>query len=95
MAFEISQRTDDSAIRGTAVVSDTVETMKAIASSVSSASNGIEALGAQSKLISSIVGTISGIAAQTNLLALNAAIELPGRESRVEGLRLLPMKFVS
>lgn len=75
VAFEISQRTDDSAIRGTAVVSDTVETMKAIASSVSSASSGIEALGAQSKLISSIVGTISGIAAQTNLLALNAAIE--------------------
>ena len=40
-----------------------------------SATDGIEALGKQSLLISSIVQTIGGIAAQTNLLALNAAIE--------------------
>lgn len=75
VAFSISQRTDISAQRGAAVVSETVETMRRISIEVSSASQGIEALGKQSLLISSIVQTIGGIAEQTNLLALNAAIE--------------------
>jgi methyl-accepting chemotaxis protein len=42
---------------------------------MASASAGIEALGRQSLLISTMVQTIGGIASQTNLLALNAAIE--------------------
>ncbi|WPP01586.1 PAS domain-containing methyl-accepting chemotaxis protein [Pseudomonas sp. HR96] len=75
IAFSISQRTDLSAQRGASVVSDTVQTMRRIASEMESASQGIEALGKQSLLISSIVQTIGGIAQQTNLLALNAAIE--------------------
>lgn len=75
IAFSISQRTDLSAQRGATVVSDTVQTMRRIASEMESASQGIEALGKQSLLISSIVQTIGGIAQQTNLLALNAAIE--------------------
>jgi methyl-accepting chemotaxis protein len=75
IAFSISQRTDLSAQRGATVVSDTVQTMHRIASELESASQGIEALGKQSLLISSIVQTIGGIAQQTNLLALNAAIE--------------------
>ncbi|WP_213881523.1 PAS domain-containing methyl-accepting chemotaxis protein [Pseudomonas sp. dw_358] len=75
IAFSISQRTDLSAQRGAGVVSDTVQTMRRIALEMESASQGIEALGKQSLLISSIVQTIGGIAQQTNLLALNAAIE--------------------
>jgi methyl-accepting chemotaxis protein len=74
-AYAISQQTDISANRGAQVVQDTVVTMNKIVDRISSASEGIEALGRQSHLISSIVQTIGGIAQQTNLLALNAAIE--------------------
>jgi len=75
IAYDVSRQTDTSAERGAVVVKDTVATMQRIAEQVESATQGIEALGQQSLLISSIVQTISGIAAQTNLLALNAAIE--------------------
>ncbi|WP_421957981.1 methyl-accepting chemotaxis protein [Pseudomonas ovata] len=75
IAFEISQKTDVSARRGAEVVQNTVQTMRRISEEMQSASTGIEALGKQSLLISSIVQTIGGIAQQTNLLALNAAIE--------------------
>ncbi|MCV4261925.1 methyl-accepting chemotaxis protein [Pseudomonas capsici] len=75
IAFEISQQTDVSAQRGATVVQNTVQTMHKISDELQSASSGIEALGKQSLLISSIVQTIGGIAQQTNLLALNAAIE--------------------
>jgi methyl-accepting chemotaxis protein len=75
IAFDISKQTDLSAQRGAAVVQETVETMRKISVEMQSASEGIEALGKQSLLISSIVQTIGGIAQQTNLLALNAAIE--------------------
>jgi len=74
-AYEISKRTDISANQGAEVVKETVGTMNKIVVQISSASDGIEALGKQSLLISSIVQTIGGIAQQTNLLALNAAIE--------------------
>jgi methyl-accepting chemotaxis protein len=75
IAYDVSRKTDTSAERGAVVVKDTVATMQRIAEEVESATQGIEALGQQSHLISSIVQTIGGIAAQTNLLALNAAIE--------------------
>ncbi|WP_409373341.1 methyl-accepting chemotaxis protein [Pseudomonas baltica] len=75
IAFSTSQQTDVSAQRGASVVQETVNTMHKIADEMESASQGIEALGKQSLLISSIVQTIGGIAQQTNLLALNAAIE--------------------
>ena len=74
-AYEISRNTDVSAQRGAVVVTDTVQTMRKIATDMQSASTGVEALGKQSLLISSIIQTISSIAQQTNLLALNAAIE--------------------
>ncbi|MBH8610299.1 PAS domain-containing methyl-accepting chemotaxis protein [Pseudomonas mohnii] len=74
-AFEISQQTDVSAQRGAFVVNDTMHTMRKIAVDMQTASGGVEALGKQSLLISSIIQTISSIAQQTNLLALNAAIE--------------------
>ncbi|TLX56180.1 chemotaxis protein [Stutzerimonas nosocomialis] len=75
IAYDISLQTDVSAERGASVVKETLVTMQKIADQVQSATDGIEALGKQSLLISSIVQTIGGIAAQTNLLALNAAIE--------------------
>ncbi|MEK1906240.1 MAG: PAS domain-containing methyl-accepting chemotaxis protein [Pseudomonas sp.] len=75
IAYSISQHTDDSADKGAAVVRQTVEVMQRIANQVQEASDGIEALGKQSQLISTIMQTIRGIADQTNLLALNAAIE--------------------
>lgn len=75
VAYEISRQTDTAAQRGATVVKNTVDTMQRIASEVESATHGIEALGKQSHMISSIVQTIGSIASQTNLLALNAAIE--------------------
>lgn len=75
VAYDVSRKTDDSARRGAVAVKDTVETMNRIVSQISTASAGVEALGQQSQLITSIVSTIGGIAQQTNLLALNAAIE--------------------
>ena len=75
VAFDISQTTDESARQGAAVVQDTVAVMTRIADEIQVAANGIEDLGKQSLVISTIVKTISGIAEQTNLLALNAAIE--------------------
>nr|WP_268800996.1 PAS domain-containing methyl-accepting chemotaxis protein [Pseudomonas sp. BSw22131] len=74
-AFQISQQTDISAQRGAVVVNETVSTMRKIADDMQAAAGGVEALGKQSLLISSIIQTISSIAQQTNLLALNAAIE--------------------
>jgi methyl-accepting chemotaxis protein len=74
-AYEISKHTDVTANRGAQVVNDTVATMNKIVEQISLAADGVEALGEQSLLISSIVQTIGGIAQQTNLLALNAAIE--------------------
>jgi methyl-accepting chemotaxis protein len=75
IAYSISLHTDGSAEKGAAVVRQTVEVMQRIARQVQDASDGIEALGKQSQLISTIMQTIRGIADQTNLLALNAAIE--------------------
>ncbi|KRP67694.1 methyl-accepting chemotaxis sensory transducer with Pas/Pac sensor [Pseudomonas orientalis] len=74
-AFEISRQTDVTAQRGAVVVNDTMHTMRKVAGDMQAASGGVEALGKQSLLISSIIQTISSIAQQTNLLALNAAIE--------------------
>ncbi|MBY8973422.1 methyl-accepting chemotaxis protein [Pseudomonas sp. P867] len=75
IAFEISQQTDVIAQRGAVVVNETMHTMRKVSVDMHAASEGVEALGKQSLLISSIIETISSIAQQTNLLALNAAIE--------------------
>lgn len=75
VAYGISQQTDSTAQEGAQVISQTLQVMQAIAEQVQSATEGIEALGKQSELISAMVKTINGIADQTNLLALNAAIE--------------------
>jgi methyl-accepting chemotaxis protein len=75
IAYSTSQQTDQSAQRGSAVVTQAVDVMRDLARHMQTAGDGIEALNAQSLVIGSIVKTISGIAEQTNLLALNAAIE--------------------
>ena len=75
LAYSTSVQTDNSAQRGTAVVTQAVDVMRDLAQHMQQAGEGIEALNAQSQVIGSIVKTISGIAEQTNLLALNAAIE--------------------
>ncbi|WP_374707398.1 methyl-accepting chemotaxis protein [Pseudomonas sp. PAGU 2196] len=49
--------------------------MRGLESSMQNAAEGIQALDTQSRVIGSIIKTISDIAGQTNLLALNAAIE--------------------
>jgi methyl-accepting chemotaxis protein len=75
IAYGTSQQTDQSAQRGTAVVTQAVDVMRDLAKHMQTAGDGIEALNEQSLVIGTIVKTISGIAEQTNLLALNAAIE--------------------
>jgi len=75
IAYTTSLQTDNSAQRGTTVVTQAVEVMRDLATHMQQAGEGIEALNAQSQVIGTIVKTISGIAEQTNLLALNAAIE--------------------
>ncbi|WP_325985234.1 PAS domain-containing methyl-accepting chemotaxis protein [Pseudomonas sp. W17] len=75
IAYSISRQTDTSAQRGSAVVTETLDVMRDLATCMQQAGDGIEALNEQSLVIASIVKTISGIAEQTNLLALNAAIE--------------------
>jgi methyl-accepting chemotaxis protein len=75
IAYSTSQHTDQSAQRGTAVVTQAVDVMRDLAKHMQTAGDGIEALNEQSLVIGTIVKTISGIAEQTNLLALNAAIE--------------------
>ncbi|SDO09082.1 methyl-accepting chemotaxis sensory transducer with Pas/Pac sensor [Pseudomonas arsenicoxydans] len=75
IAYSTSQQTDQSAQRGTAVVTQAVNVMRDLAKHMQTAGEGIEALNEQSLVIGTIVKTISGIAEQTNLLALNAAIE--------------------
>lgn len=75
IAYNTSQGTDASARKATDVVTQTVSVMRGLESSMQQAAQGIQALDTQSRVIGSIIKTISDIAGQTNLLALNAAIE--------------------
>ncbi|OLU25542.1 chemotaxis protein [Pseudomonas sp. PA15(2017)] len=75
LAYSTSLQTDASASKGREVIRDTVEVLHRLASAMQSATQSIQALDEQGRLVESIVTAISGIADQTNLLALNAAIE--------------------
>ncbi|MNO71626.1 Biofilm dispersion protein BdlA [compost metagenome] len=75
IAYTTSLGTDATARRATDVVTQTVSVMRGLEASMQNAAEGIQALDTQSRVIGSIIKTISDIAGQTNLLALNAAIE--------------------
>ncbi|MCE0892416.1 methyl-accepting chemotaxis protein [Pseudomonas alloputida] len=75
VAYNTSLGTDVSARKATEVVTQTVTVMRGLEASMQEAADGIQALDTQSRVIGSIIKTISDIAGQTNLLALNAAIE--------------------
>jgi methyl-accepting chemotaxis protein len=74
-ALEISRKSGDLSNQGGNIIHNAATAMMQIAETVQETSNTIEALGQQSKEISSVVQVIKEVADQTNLLALNAAIE--------------------
>jgi methyl-accepting chemotaxis protein len=75
IAFEISKKTDSSAVSGKQVIESTIKTMNELSHQMGTAGQGIFELNTQSMKVSELVESIRGIADQTNLLALNAAIE--------------------
>lgn len=70
-----AKEAEDIAVRGGQIVSQTVEGINRVATSVSLSARTIEMLGKSSEQIGEIISVIDEIADQTNLLALNAAIE--------------------
>lgn len=72
---ELAIHTMEQAEIGGQAVTDTVNQMTSIQSSVSESNQMIRSLSERSKEVGTILNVITGIAEQTNLLALNAAIE--------------------
>ena len=67
----IAQRT----VEGEAMMGETMQDMRRIASIIDASTQDVEALSEQARSVNKIVSLIREIADQTNLLALNAAIE--------------------
>ena len=74
-AAKSSEKADESAKTGEAIIRETILVMNRISERVKDSSDIIRSLGARSDQIGQIVGLINDVADQTNLLALNAAIE--------------------
>ncbi len=74
-AYDVSFDTDVKAIRGMELAAGSIFGAQTIAQQMTSVTDSVNALEAQSQLICYVVDTLSAIAKQTNLLALNAAIE--------------------
>ena len=74
-AYEVAQETRQISQNGENIILATIAKMQSITAIVEQSANLVDALGAQTTRITSIVNTIKEIADQTNLLALNAAIE--------------------
>ncbi|MBD8067975.1 HAMP domain-containing protein [Bacillus sp. PS06] len=72
---DLTEKTTELAEDGRGSLSDTVDQIESIFSSVTETDQAIQQLFDKSNEISTIVNIITGIAEQTNLLALNAAIE--------------------
>ncbi|MBS4051329.1 MAG: methyl-accepting chemotaxis protein [Methylomonas sp.] len=75
VALDISCKSGTLSHQGGDIIHNAAAAMLQIAASVQKTSGTIEALGQQSRQISSVVQVIKAVADQTNLLALNAAIE--------------------
>ncbi|MDR1850252.1 MAG: methyl-accepting chemotaxis protein [Zoogloeaceae bacterium] len=71
----IAQDAGDTSEEGGKIIERTAAEMTSIAEVVAKAAGVVQALGEESKQISSVVQVIKDVADQTNLLALNAAIE--------------------
>ncbi|MGD8811399.1 MAG: methyl-accepting chemotaxis protein [Thioalkalispiraceae bacterium] len=74
-AATAAQSADEEATKGRTVVTETINVINNLASSVDQAANVINELNSQSDNIGVVLEVIKEIADQTNLLALNAAIE--------------------
>ncbi|MBT8438375.1 MAG: methyl-accepting chemotaxis protein, partial [Gammaproteobacteria bacterium] len=74
-AAESARQADQNAQTGQSVVSDTINSIQALASEIETGANVIHELEKDAEAIGSVLDVIRGIAEQTNLLALNAAIE--------------------
>ena len=74
-AAEAAALAKEEAEKGSRVVSQTVSSIKSLASEVENAASSINRLEAESTNIGGVLDVIQGISEQTNLLALNAAIE--------------------
>ncbi len=74
-AANAAHNADEAANNGKLVVSQTVESINALAEEVENTSSVITTLQSNSENIGSVLDVIRGVAEQTNLLALNAAIE--------------------
>lgn len=74
-AAEAAALAKEEAQKGTSVVGQTVNSIKALAGEVENASQSINRLEVESNNIGGVLDVIQGISEQTNLLALNAAIE--------------------
>ena len=74
-ALTVSRTSTEVSDMGGKIIGETVTGMSHISMAVHDASAAVEALGEQSRQISSVVQVIKEVADQTNLLALNAAIE--------------------
>ena len=74
-AANAAQDADEAANNGKQVVSQTVESINALAEEVENTSSVISTLQSNSDNIGSVLDVIRSVADQTNLLALNAAVE--------------------
>lgn len=74
-AAQQAKSSGDEAIRGSEIVTRTVDGMRSIAEVVRVSAAAVHQLGERSQEIGQVIDVINDIAEQTNLLALNAAIE--------------------
>lgn len=74
-AAEAASIAKEESEKGTAVVEQTINSIKSLASAVENASTSINRVEKESLNIGGVLDVIQGISEQTNLLALNAAIE--------------------
>ncbi len=75
VAADSARQAAELAAKGGDIVTQTINGMNRISSSVNESASTVEALGRRSEQIGNIIQVINDIAGQTNLLALNAAIE--------------------